>query len=276
MALQNKKNKNANKPIGIFDSGLGGLTVAKEVIKQLPHEDIVYFGDTARVPYGNKSKKTITRFSLDNAAFLSKRNVKIIIVACNTSSSLSLQALKKKLNIPVLGVIEPAVKKALEVSQNKKIGIIGTKSTINSMAYEKRIKRLDKKNKTFSRSCPLFVPLVEEGWLDKKITRDVAGIYLENFKKKNIDTLILACTHYPLLKKVIAKVVGPKVNLIDSANEVAREVRLILEKNDMLNKRTGKAKYSYYVSDESEQFARIGARFLGKKIARIKKVNYEL
>jgi glutamate racemase len=276
MALQTKKNKFSNKPIGIFDSGLGGLTVAKEVIKHLPHEDLVYFGDTARVPYGNKSKKTITRFSLENAAFLCRRGVKIIIVACNTSSSLSLSALKKKLNIPVVGVIEPAVKKALEVSENKRIAIIGTKSTINSMAYDKRINQLDKKAKTFSRSCPLFVPLAEEGWLDNDITYNVAKTYLEDFKKKKIDTMILACTHYPLLKGAIKKVVGPRVSLIDSASEVAREVRSILEKGGMLRKAIRKAKYSYYVSDESEQFARIGKRFLGKKIAKIKRVNYEL
>jgi glutamate racemase len=274
--LRTKGNKQTSKPIGIFDSGLGGLTVAKEIFRQLPYEDVIYFGDTARVPYGNKSKKTITKFSLQNAAFLKKHKVKLIIVACNTACSLSLSELKKKIDIPVVGVIEPAVKKALEISKNRRIGIIGTNSTVNSQTYNKKISKIDKRVKVFSKSCPLFVPLAEEGWLDEKITYDIAKAYLDYLKKKKIDTLILACTHYPLLKKVIKRVVGKKVQLIDSASEVAKVVKVILGNNMSLQIKNKKPKYSYYVSDEPLNFAKVGAKFLGQNIKKVRRSNNEL
>ena len=276
MVLRTKKNDMSSQPIGIFDSGLGGLTVAKEIFKQLPYEDVIYFGDTARVPYGNKSKKTITKFSLENADFLKKHNVKLIVVACNTACSLSLQALKKKIDIPIVGVIEPAVKKAIQISKNGKIGIIGTNSTINSKAYDKKINKIDKAMQVSSKSCPLFVPLVEEGWLNKDITYKIANTYLDCFKKRNVDTLILACTHYPLLKKVISTIMGPKVKLVDSASEVAKVVKLVLNEDNALRKNKRIARYSYYVSDEPLKFANIGAKFLGRSINKVKRVNNEL
>jgi len=276
MVLQTKRNNNSSKSIGIFDSGLGGLTVAKEIFRQLPYEDVIYFGDTARVPYGNKSKKTITKFSLENADFLKKHNVKLIVVACNTACSLSLSALKKKIDIPIVGVIEPAVKKAIEISKNGRIGIIGTNGTVNSKAYDKKIKKLDKKIIISSKSCPLFVPLVEEGWLDEDITYKIAQRYLDCLKKNNIDTLILACTHYPLLKKVIKKIMGSKVKLIDSASEVAKVVKAVLDEDKALRKNKRISKYAYYVSDEPFRFAKIGAKFLGRSITKVKRTNNEL
>ena len=276
MVLQTKRNNNSSKSIGIFDSGLGGLTVAKEIFRQLPYEDVIYFGDTARVPYGNKSKKTITKFSLENADFLKKHNVKLIVVACNTACSLSLSALKKKIDIPIVGVIEPAVKKAIEISKNGRIGIIGTNGTVNSKAYDKKIKKLDKKIIISSKSCPLFVPLVEEGWLDEDITYKIAQRYLDCLKKNNIDTLILACTHYPLLKKVIKKIMGSKVKLIDSASEVAKVVKAVLDEDKALRKNKRISKYTYYVSDEPFRFAKIGAKFLGRSVTKVKRTNNEL
>ncbi len=269
--LINKKNSSL-KPIGIFDSGLGGLSVAKEVFRFMPRENVIYFGDTARVPYGNKSKKTITIFSIENANFLKKRGVKLIIVACNTSCSLSLPTLEKRLNIPVIGVIDPAVKKAVEVSKNKRIGVIGTNSTINSKVYDSKLKELDRKIKVFSKSCPLFVPLAEEGWLDTDITYRVAKIYLDYLKLKNIDTLILACTHYPLLEKIIKKVLGKKVALIDSAHEVAQVVKAALKQIGALSEEKKKPDYQFYVSDESAYFIKVGEKFLGRKINCVRKV----
>lgn len=267
----NRKNSSL-KPIGIFDSGLGGLTVAKEVFKFMPHENVIYFGDTARVPYGNKSKETITRFSTENAVFLKSRGVKLIVVACNTSCSLSLPILEKRLKMPIIGVINPAVKKAVEVSKSGRIGVIGTNSTINSKAYDKRLKMLDRKIKVFSKSCPLFVPLAEEGWLDTDITYRTAKMYLDYLKLKNIDTLILACTHYPLLKKIIKKIMGKKVELIDSASEVARAVKATLKEIGSLNEQKKKPGYQFYVSDESAHFIKVGEKFLGRKISYVRKV----
>ncbi len=269
--LINRKNS-LLKPIGIFDSGLGGLTVAKEVFRFMPHENVIYFGDTARVPYGNKSKETITRFSTENAIFLKSRGVKLIVVACNTSCSLSLPILKKRLKMPIIGVINPAVKKAVEISKSGRIGVIGTNSTINSKAYDKRLKMLDRKIKVFSKSCPLFVPLAEEGWLDTDITYRTAKMYLDYLKLKNIDTLILACTHYPLLKKIIKKVMGKKVELIDSTSEVARAVKATLKQLGSLNEQKKKPGYQFYVSDEATHFIKVGEKFLGRKISCARKV----
>ena len=272
MVLRTKKNDMSSQPIGIFDSGLGGLTVAKEIFRQLPYEDVIYYGDTARVPYGNKSKKTITKFSLENADFLKEYNVKLIIVACNTACSLSLQALKKKIDIPIVGVIEPAVKRAIQISKNGKIGIIGTNSTINSKAYDKKIKKIDKAMQVSSKTCPLFVPLVEEGWLNKDITYKIAKTYLDCFKKRNVDTLILACTHYPLLKNVISKVMGSKVKLVDSASEVAKVAKTTLKRIDSLSEKKEKTSYQFYVSDEPTYFTKVGEKFLGRKINCARKV----
>ena len=264
----------SNRPIGIFDSGLGGLTVAKEVIKALPHESIIYFGDTARVPYGTKSKKTIEKFSSQNVNFLTKKGVKIIVVACNTSCSLTLNLLKRTFKIPIVGVIEPGVKQALLKTKNGKIGVIGTRATVLSGAYQKTLSRYGKKIKVFAVACPLFVPLVEEGWLGKKVTKTIAYNYLRPLIEKKIDSLILACTHYPLIKTTIAGTMGPKVQLIDSARAVATEVKRILDKKNLVAAGCHRPKYKFFVSDEPRIFAKEGSKFLGRKIIDIKRVSH--
>ncbi len=268
-----EKETSADLPIGIFDSGIGGLTVLREVRRDLPAEDVVYFGDTARVPYGTKSKETITKFSIDNVRFLKTFDVKIVIVACNTASSLGLDAMKENFSLPIIGVIEPGARAALKATKNGRIGVIGTKATIGSGAYEACLKRLDPKLKVYSEACPLFVPLAEEGWVDGDIVTDVARIYLEGLRSFDIDTLILGCTHYPLLASVIQKIVGEKVRLVNSAEETSQEAKQMLASMDLLS--TGKKKSAqvrFYVSDEPEPFRALGERFLGQSIQTVAKV----
>jgi len=258
------------RPIGIFDSGVGGLTVASRVGEILPSEHIVYFGDTARVPYGTKSKETVTRFSVENVEFLMRHDVKLIIVACNTASSLGLEFLKRCFRVPILGVIEPGARAAARYTRTNRIGVIGTSATIASGAYEKAIAKLRSGKYIFSQSCPLFVPIVEEGWLDTRITRDIASIYLKGLRAKNIDTLILGCTHYPLLKNVIGEVMGKSVRLVDSAEEVAREARGILEASGLLNNSGRPGKQKFFVSDEPPRFIKMAKRFLRRRIKCVK------
>ena len=266
--------RNNEQPIGIFDSGIGGLTVFKSVRKQVPQEDIVYFGDTARVPYGTKSKETITRFSVNNVQFLEGFHVKMVIVACNTASSLSLEALQAQFNIPIIGVIEPGAREALKRTRNGRIGVIGTKSTIGSNAYETWLKRLDRSVKVFSGACPLFVPFVEEGWLDGEVVSQVARTYLEGLKSFKIDTLILGCTHYPLLSRVIQKIMGPKVRLVNSAEETAKEAKRLMAKLKIAQGTASRSPaLKFYVSDEPEQFRSLGERFLGTAIPSVAKVD---
>jgi len=261
-----------DKAIGVFDSGIGGLTVVKELFKLLPHEDIVYFGDTARVPYGVKSRETIIKFSLENTLFLLQKNVKMIVVACNTSSSLALPVIRQHFKIPIIGVILPGAKEAVYATKNGRIGVIGTRATINSGAYEQEIKRLDSKIKVFSQACPMFVPIVEENWVDDDIALHVAHKYLAPLKRKNIDTLILGCTHYPLLKSKIQTIMGRGVRLLDSAQQVAQEVRQVLIQEGLLSRGTKKrSTREYFVSDEVAIFANVASRFLGEKLKDIKK-----
>ncbi len=260
-------------PVGIFDSGMGGLTVVKEFIRILPHEDIIYFGDTARVPYGPKSKETISRFSTENILFLLKFNVKMIIIACNTASSVALPTAEKNFKVPIIGVIKPGAENAVRSSKNGKIGVIGTRTTIRSGAYEKNIKNISANVKVYSACCPLFVPLVEEGWLDNKITGEIAAKYLNPLKAKGVDTLVLGCTHYPLLRPVIKKLMGDRVELVDSANEVVKEARRILKSEDLLSPNAKKGKMSFYVSDEPDSFALSGRRFLGFALNKVRKVS---
>jgi len=260
------------KSIGVFDSGVGGLTVVKEIIRQLPHENIVYFGDTARVPYGIKSKETVIRFSIENILFLLKHDVKLICVACNTVSSFALPVIKNHFRVPIVGVIGPGVREAVYATQNKRIGVIGTKGTIKSRAYEKEIKQLDPKIKVTAVACPLFVPFVEEGWISQDVVLSVAESYLKPLKDAKVDTVILGCTHYPLLKPVIRKVLGKNVTLIDSAKQVAIEVKKILAAEDFLNKNR-RGKHEFFVSDNPEWFSGLARRFLGKPIKNVKKVN---
>jgi glutamate racemase len=260
------------KPIGVFDSGVGGLTVVKELIAQLPGEDLVYFGDTARVPYGIKSQETVIKFSIENILFLLKQDVKLICVACNTVSSFALPAIKNHFKVPIVGVITPAVREAVYATQNKKIGVIGTRGTIRSRAYESEIKHLDPKIKVTALSCPLFVPFAEEGLLDGNAVLEVARNYLKPLKEARVDTVILGCTHYPLLKPVIRKVLGKDIKLIDSAKQVAIEVKRILSAENILS-RSRKGKRRFYVSDNPEWFTGLAKSFLGEPIKGAKKVS---
>jgi glutamate racemase len=261
-----------DSPLGVFDSGIGGLTVLKAVREELPGEDSVYFGDTAHVPYGTKSKETITKFSVDNVNFLQSFGVKMVVVACNTASSLSLDVLKEKFPFPVLGVIEPGTRAALKATKNGRIGVIGTKATIGSSAYETSLKRLDPRIKVYSGACPLFVPLVEEGWLDGEVVMKIARTYLEPFRNFGIDTLILGCTHYPLLEEAIRKTLGDKVSIVNSAEETAKEARKLLEKMKLVNPRRASGQVKFFVSDEPESFRTLGERFLGRSIPSVAKV----
>jgi len=260
------------KSIGVFDSGVGGLTVVKELIRQLPNEDIVYFGDTARVPYGIKSKETIIRFSLENILFLLKHDVKLICVACNTVSSLALPVIRSHFKVPIVGVLSPGVREAVYATQNKRVGVIGTPGTIKSRAYENEIKQLDAKVNVTAVACPLFVPFVEEGWLSGEVVLSVVKHYLKPLKEAQVDTVILGCTHYPVLKPIIKKVMGGHVTLIDSAKQAAIEVKKILAAEDLLN---GKriAKNKFYVSDNPEWFQGLAKRFLGCPVKNVSKVD---
>ena len=263
-----------NHSIGVFDSGLGGLTVVKEIMRHLPNEDVVYFGDTARVPYGTKSKESIVRFSKENVSILLKHKVKMVVVACNTASSLALSALRDTFSVPMIGVIKPGAQKAVQITRNNRIGIIATSATINSEEYTNEIKRLSPTTIVTSQACPLFVALVEEGRLDSKITIDVAQEYLAKMKKAKIDTLILGCTHYPLLKTVLKKIMGNHVVLIDSAQEVAMEVKQLLEvtqKNRIANKKSPPV---FLVSDEPKHFSQMAKRFLGFSISNVMRCDH--
>lgn len=258
--------------IGIFDSGVGGLTVFKELVKQLPAEDVVYFGDTARVPYGIKSAETVIRFSIENILFLLNRDVKLICVACNTVSSLALPVIKHHFKVPIVGVISPAVREAVYATQNKRIGVIGTQGTIKSRAYDAEIRHLDPEIKVIAVACPLFVPFAEEGFLDGAPVEEVARMYLNPLRAAKVDTVILGCTHYPLLKNVIGRVMGKEVKLIDSAKQVAIEVKKILSTERLLS-RLRKGRHEFFVSDNPEWFTGLAGRFLGRQIKGAKKVH---
>ncbi|MCM8783096.1 MAG: glutamate racemase [Candidatus Omnitrophica bacterium] len=265
-----------NKPIGVFDSGVGGLTVVKELTQQLPLENIVYLGDTARVPYGTKSKSTIVRFTLENILFLLGQNVKLIVIACNTSSSMALEEARQYFKIPIVDVVLPGAKEAVYATKNKRIGVIGTSATIKSRAYEREIKRLDPSIKVISMATALFVPLVEEGLVNSPISFDIAHMYLKDFKKADIDTLVLGCTHYPLLKPVIQKIMGKNVTLIDSSKQVVYEVKELLKKEQLFSGSKKRSKHTFFVTDAPENFLKVAKHFLKEPIKNIKKVNYGL
>lgn len=261
-----------NRPIGIFDSGVGGLTVLKEILRVLPDENTIYLGDTARVPYGIRSPETVIRYSFENTKFLSSKDIKILVVACNTASSVSLDAVKSRVSIPVVGVIEPGAKAAARASRSKKIGVIGTEATIRSNAYTKAIKGIDESIEVIGLSCPLFVPLVEEGWTDGDVAALIAEKYLTDLQERDVDTVVLGCTHYPLLKKVIAEVMGAEVQLIDSAIETSQEIRVILEDLGMSRDRKSLSFREFYVTDSPERFLKVGEKFLGQQIDHIEKI----
>lgn len=262
---------NKNNPIGIFDSGLGGLTVAKSINTVLPNENLIYFGDTARLPYGSKSPETVIKFSLEITDFLLSNNVKIIVVACNTSSSYAVDEIQKKSNVPVVGVILPGVMKAVNTTKNKKIGVIGTTATINSNIYSNLIRKQNNDITVYSIPCPLFVPLVEEGWTDKIIVDLIINEYLNPLKIVGIDTLILGCTHYPILQKKISKYFEEKISIIDSGKVTAEYVENILKESKFENNDTEpKGNLSFYVSDMPYKFSELGSRFFGREISAVR------
>jgi glutamate racemase len=251
------------KAIGIFDSGIGGLTVLKEIAAKLPDENIIYLGDTARVPYGIRSAGTVIRYSFENTRFLLSQEIKLLVVACNTATAVSLDAVKKEFPLPVIGVLEPGARAAVASTRTGKIGVIGTEATIGSGAYEKAIKRLAPDAEVLSLACPLFVSLAEEGWTDNDVAELVAEKYLSPLRGRGLDTLVLGCTHYPLLKAVISRAVGPELTLIDSATETARETAAVLETLRRRGDGKGEGLRKFYVTDSPGRFEKIGKRFLG-------------
>ena len=275
---ENKLIMDKNAPIGVFDSGVGGLTVAREIMRQIPNERIVYFGDTARVPYGSKSKDNIIKFSRQIIRFLQTENVKAIVIACNTASALALDEMQQEFDLPILGVVKPGAKVAVETTANKRIGLIGTEANIRSGVSTRYIKSLDDEAKVFEKACPLFVPLVEEGWLHDDITLQVASRYLEELKEKDIDTLIMGCTHYPLIRSTIRKVMGDKVNLVNPAYETAIELKNLLERDNLANKcdvDSPSSMYRFYVSDAEEKFKLFANSILPFDITMTKQINIE-
>jgi glutamate racemase len=260
------------KSIGVFDSGIGGLTVARALFELLPNENIIYLGDTARLPYGTKSKETVILYSIECLKFLLSKNIKMIVVACNTASSVAVPFLQKITKLPVVGVLIPGSKSAAEKTKNNRIGVIGTLGTVKSNAYKKAIKKIKKEVNVYSQPCSLFVQLAEDGWTDNKIAELTAKEYLKDLIKCNIDTLILGCTHYPILKKTISKVIGKKVQLIDSGEETAKEVIKILTENNLLNNQKKKGIHRYFVTDFPNNFKQISERFLGRNIKDVKKI----
>ena len=267
----NRELLHKDAPIGVFDSGIGGLTVAREIMRQMPNEKIIYFGDTARVPYGNKSQETVTRFSEQIVRFLNTFQVKTIVVACNTASAYALDTLEKESQIPIIGVVKPGAKAAVEATRNGRIGVIATAATIGSKIYSKYITELNSDVTIHGKACPLFVPLVEEGLWDDPVTNEIARRYLAELIDIDIDTLILGCTHYPLIRTALGRIMGDRVTLVNPAYETAIELKAMLQKMDLLNEETpglGSNQYEFYVSDKAEQFVRFANSiikyFIGK------------
>jgi glutamate racemase len=258
-------------PIGVFDSGIGGLTVVRAINELLPSESVIYFGDTARVPYGSKSPQTVVRFSLENAAFLETKRIKLLVVACNTASSVSIPALRERFEIPLTGVIIPGARTAADLTRSGVVGVIGTLGTIASGAYQKALKRFDSISRVVAQPCPLLVPLVEEGWLDHRITRATVEEYVAPLIREGIDTLVLGCTHYPLIKKVLMEVVGESVALVDSAEATAAEVASMLDAKKLRSDAVS-GQSSYYVSDIPLKFQEIAQRFLGRSVPLVTQV----
>ncbi len=264
-------------PIGVFDSGVGGLTVAREIMRNLPNEDIVYFGDTARVPYGSKSKDNIIRYARQIIHFLQTKGVKAIVIACNTASALALETVKEEFELPIIGVIEPGARAALAVTETKKIGVIGTDATVRSAMYEKIIEGIDPCASVLAKACPLFVPLVEEGFKKHPVTDEIIDYYLKSFKASDIDALILGCTHYPLLRSKIREYVGNEITLVNPAYETAMDLKALLEAKDMVNPDTegDHGSYSFYVSDAADKFKQFANSILPYDIETTKQINIE-
>ncbi len=273
--LSVKSISNSTAPVGVFDSGVGGLTVAREIMRQLPCENIVYFGDTARVPYGSKSKNNIIRFSEQIIRFLKTKGVKAIVIACNTASALALEAVQEETDIPILGVIAPGARAAVQATENGIIGVAGTEATIQSEMYTRVIRKMDPGAVGIGKPCPLFVPLVEEGFAKHRITEEVIDIYLADMKKTDIDTMILGCTHYPLLRSRIKAYFGEKVHIVNPAYETAMDLKKVLAERGIENLSGKAASYEFYVSDAAEKFTRFANGILSYDVAATRLVNIE-
>lgn len=265
-----------DRPIGVFDSGFGGLTVVRALRQRLPDESIIYFGDTARVPYGSKSPAIVRRFSREAAQFLLARDAKLIVVACNTATAHGAAELGKELSVPVVGVIEPGATAAAAATRTGRIGVLGTAGTIASGAYDLAVRRrLGEQGRVYAQPCPLFVPLVEEGWTDHQVTRSVAEEYLRPLREVDVDVVILGCTHYPLLRPVLQEVMGPDVTLVDSAEETAGAVERILAGNDLRRDGENAPSFSFFVSDSPHKFREVGRRFVGDLIGTVSHVDID-
>lgn len=269
--------QNRHAPIGVFDSGVGGLTVAREIMRNLPGERIVYFGDTARVPYGSKSRETVLRYSRQIVRFLQTQGVKAIVVACNTASALALETIREEIDIPIIGVVKPGAKVAAATTLNKKIGLIGTRGTVSSNLYQAIVKEYDPEIQVIGQPCPLLVPLVEEGWLEDQVTVEVARRYLEPLLEKGVDTLILGCTHYPLLRSLMRNLAGDRVNLVNPAYETARALGELLKEKGIENneKEEEEFPYRFFVSDAEERFQEFANSILPYDVKMTKQINIE-
>jgi glutamate racemase len=265
----------ANLPIGVFDSGIGGLTVVRELVRTLPNESILYFGDTARVPYGSKSAETVLRYSREAAAFLMARQVKAVVIACNTATAHAGEALRRELPVPVVGVIDPGARAAVAATRTGRVGVIGTVGTIASGAYDLAVRRLLPDSRVYAQPCPLFVPLVEEGWMQHDAARLIAGEYLRPLHEMDVDVLILGCTHYPLLHDLIEEIMGSAVALVDSAAETASDVSALLDSRGLRRTEPGPPTYTFVSSDSPLRFRDVGRRFVGDIIDRVERVDVE-
>ena len=267
--------KKQNAPIGVFDSGVGGLTVVREIMRHLPNENLVYFGDTARVPYGSKSKDTIIRFSRQIIRFLKTKDVKAIVIACNTASALALEIVRQEIDIPIIGVVVPGARAAVRETRNKRIGVLGTEATIKSEMYTRLMQQEDADVSVVGKACPLFVPLIEEGFVKHHITREVIDIYLQDVKESGIDTLILGCTHYPLLRDSIAEYMGEDIHIVNPAYETAIDLQRILQSNALDNRGDGDVHYEFYSSDAPVKFKNFANAILPCNINWIEHINIE-
>ena len=275
---QNRTLPDRDAPIGVFDSGVGGLTVAREIMRQIPNEKIIYFGDTARVPYGNKSRKTVTRFSQQIVRFLRTFQVKTIVVACNTASAYAMEALEQDIDIPIIGVVKPGARAAVSATGNGRIGVIATEATIGSQIYTKYIQELNQNISIYGKACPLFVPLVEEGLWEDPVTDEIARRYLTELIDIDIDTLILGCTHYPLIRSTLGKIMGERVTLVNPAYETARELRELLIRHGLLREEPpalGSNRYQFYISDKADKFVHFANSIIKYGILSAKTVNIE-
>lgn len=268
-------NEKETAPIGVFDSGVGGLTVVREITRQLPGENIVYFGDTARVPYGSKSKDNIIRFSRQIIRFLQTKQVKAIVIACNTASALALDVVRSEFDVPIIGVVVPGARAAVEATKNLHVGVVGTDATVRSKVYTKNITDMNPEISVIEKACPLFVPLVEEGFKDHNVTEEIIDYYLNPLKSSEIDTMILGCTHYPLLRSKIREYMGDKIQIVNPAYETAMDLKHILEEQDMVNKQSEQGYCEFYVSDAADKFTQFANSVMPYDISTTKVINIE-